>query len=78
MKLLVVHDKEGSIVQLAAYPASQGIAVKPALSEGEQATELELELDADDHTAVAAGLADLRANYRVESDGDGGRLVKRD
>ncbi len=75
MKLTAIHDDAGNIARLIAYPEDV-LSVRPELKEGEQATEVDAQLD--DPENIPEQLADLSDNYRLESDGDRGRLVRRD
>jgi hypothetical protein len=60
---------------LIAHP-EDAPAVRLELSERELATETEAELG-DDLEAIPGKLVDLRTNYRVQSEGNRGRLVRR-
>lgn len=75
MKLIVFHDEDGNIIRLIAHHEDAS-PVRMEPSEGELVTETEADLG-DDLEGIPAKLTDLRVNFRVQSEGDRGRLVRR-
>ena len=75
MKLIVFHDEGGNIIRLIAHHEdAPPVRLEP--SEGELVTETEADLG-DDLEGIPAKLTDLRVNFRIQSEGDRGRLVRR-
>ena len=77
LKLSVLHDRDGNISAIAAYPPDMPPAY-PVTSDGLFLAELELE-DIDPQAAgdqVAARLDDLRKNFQIQLGGKA-NLVRR-
>ena len=69
MRLTIIHDSNGNIRKLVAYPAD-GPAAYPATRPGELVAQVEIpELTADRGAQkILEHLSDLAENYRVEVD----------
>jgi len=78
LKLSILHDRDGNISAIAAYPPNVPPAY-PAASDGQFLAELEID-DIDpqrDGDQIVERLDDLRKNFRVQKGGNAS-LVRRE
>lgn len=76
MKVTVIHDEAGNIARLAANP-SEEVSVGFELQSGERLTEVEMPEASLDDKDLAERLSSMINSHRLETEGEGGRLVQR-